>query len=59
MTLANLTKFVFAVSSFAAHLHSGELVAVKVQWPGITFIDPRRTIVSYDWRLTKAICQSS
>lgn len=26
----------FVVSSFAAHLHSGELVAVKVQRPGMS-----------------------
>lgn len=32
------TKCVFFVSSFAAHLHSGELVAVKVQRPGMSHL---------------------
>lgn len=28
----------FVASSFAAHLHSGELVAVKVQRPGVSIL---------------------
>ena len=30
--------FSFVASSFAAHLHSGELVAVKVQRPGMSLL---------------------
>lgn len=29
-------NYCFVVSSFAAHLHSGEVVAVKVQRPGMS-----------------------
>lgn len=29
-------NYFFVVSSFAAHLHSGEVVAVKVQRPGMS-----------------------
>lgn len=35
---ANLAKSLFATISFAAHLHSGELVAVKVQRPGMSYL---------------------
>lgn len=37
-TPENSAKCVVFVSSFAAHLHSGELVAVKVQRPGMSHL---------------------
>lgn len=36
--LEDSTKGVFVTSSVAAHLHSGELVAVKVQRPGMSHL---------------------